>query len=129
MVHTIKLWNRLYLHNIKYKNVNFISYQIHIEFIPEITRVLHYLIYPVINTGVYSNGYFVVSLLWTNGSTQLKVTYMDGSYSPVYHVDSFIINISISVSIILEVRVLDVSYTVQNINVPMNEQMCITPPP
>ena len=45
------------------------------------------------------------------------------------HADSFIINIAIVSMHKLTARILDVSNAFQNKNVPINERVCISPPP
>ena len=64
-----------------------------------------------------------------NGISHIKDIYFDQSYSTLAHADSFIINIAIVDMNILTARILDVSNTFHNTNVPIYEKGCFSPPP
>ena len=53
----------------------------------------------------------------------------DQSYSPVARADSFRINIAIASMHRLKARILDVSISFQNKKNPINERVCVSPPP
>ena len=64
-----------------------------------------------------------------NGISQIEGIVFGKSYSTVEHADSLIINISIAAMHRLTARILDVSNTFQNKNVPIHEIFCFSPLP
>ena len=54
--------------------------------------------------------------------------WFDQYYSPVTHAEYFIINIPIVDMHRLTIRILDVSIEFQNMNVPIHERVCVSPP-
>ena len=62
-----------------------------------------------------------------NWISNIKGIDFDQSYIPVAHADSFRINISTSSMHRLTARILDISDTFQNTNVPIHEIVCVSP--
>ena len=109
--------------------MSLISAPIPIKSLPEGTKVLRSLIAPSSKEGDCSNAWKFVARHCANGSYQIKGIHFDQSYSPVAHVDSFRINISIADMHRLTARILDVSNEFQNTNVLIHERVCVSPPP
>ena len=100
-----------------------------IKYLPEGTKVSRSRIDPSIKEGDCSDERKFVSCHCAHWSSQIKCIDFNQSYIPVAHDDSFIINISIMAMHRLTVRILDVSNEFQNTNVPINERVCVSPPP
>ena len=113
----------------KNKNFSLLSAPILIKSLPERTKVLCSLIALSIEEGDCSDLWKFVTRHCANGSSQIKVIDFDQSYSPVVHADSLRINIDIGSMHRLTSRILDVSNEFQNKNVPINERVCVSPPP
>ena len=92
-----------------------------IKYPPEGTKVLHYLIVTIIKEGECSDVWKFVARHFENGSSQIKGIDFDQYYSPVAHANYFIIKISIAYMHIITARMLDVSDSFQNTNVPIHE--------
>ena len=63
-----------------------------------------------------------------NGSSHIQGFGFYQSCSPVSHIDSFRINVSIADIHILTSSILDVSNALRNTNVPIHERFCVGPP-
>ena len=59
----------------------------------------------------------------------IKGINFDQSYSPTAHADSFRINIVVEAMYRPTASILDVSNAFHNTNVPINEKVCVSPPP
>ena len=111
------------------KNASLLSAPIPIKSLPEGTKVLRLLNITIIKEGNCSDVWKSVACQCANGSSQIKGTDFDQSYSPVAHADSFRINIAIASMHSLTASILDISNAFQNKNVPIHERVCVSPPP
>ena len=74
-------------------------------------------------------GIFLVAQHCENGSFQIKSIGFYQSYSPVAQAGSFRINIDIADMHRLTARILYVSNAIHNTKFPINERVCVSPPP
>ena len=100
-----------------------------IKSLPEGTKCLRSLIAPSIKECDCSDAWKFVALHCANGSSHIKGVYFDQSSIPVVHADSFRIKFSIASMHRLTDRILDVSNSFHNTNVPIYEIVCVSPPP
>ena len=125
-----KFWKEaLFVKYEKNKHVSLVSPPIPIKYLPEGGKVLCSLIAPSIKECDCSDGWKFVLHHSENVSSRIKGIYYDQSYSPVARVDSFIINISIAAIHRLPSRILDVSNSFQDTNVPIHKIVCVIPLP
>ena len=113
----------------KNKNVSLLSDPIPIKSLPDGTKLLRSLIYPSIKEDKRSDAWKVVACNCENGSSHIQDINFDKSYSPVVHYDPSKINIAIVSMHIIIAMILDVINLFQNKNVPINEIVCVSPPP
>ena len=113
----------------KNKNVSILSDPIPIKYLPEGEKVLRSLIAPSIQECDCSDAWKFVALHCANGSSHIKGIDIDQSYIPVAHTESFRINIAIAYMHRLTAMILDVSNAFNNTNFPINERVCVIPPP
>ena len=113
------------------KNKNFILLlaPIPIKYLPEGKKILCSLISPSIKEGDCCDAWKFVAHHCSNGSSHIKGIDFDQLESLVAHAELFRINIAIASMHILTARILDISNTFQNTNVPINERVCVSPPP
>ena len=125
-----QLWKEaLFVQYYNNKNVSLLSAPTPIKYLPEGKKVLHSLIAPSIKEGDFSDAWKFVAHHCANGSYKIKSVYFYQSYIPVAHADSFKINIDITSTHRLTVRILDVSNAFQNTDVTIHEIFCVSPPP
>ena len=111
------------------KNVILLLSPIPIKYLPKGTEFLHSLIATSIKEGGCSDACKFVAHHCANGSSQIKVIYVDKYYSPVANAGSSRINIDITAMHILTASILDLSNAFQNKNDPIYEIICVIPPP
>ena len=92
-----------------------------IKHLPDATKVIHSIIYTVTKEVDFSYAWKLVSQHFTNGSFQKQGIGFDQYYIPLAHADLLRINIAIADMNIITARILYVSNTLQNKNVPINE--------
>ena len=92
-------------------------------------KVLCSLIAQIIKQSECSATWKIVAPPGATGSSKIKGIDFDHSYSPVAHGVSFKIDISIVDIHRLTSRILDVSNTSQNTNVPIYGRVCVSPTP
>ena len=109
----------------KKKNIILLSDPIPIKSLPEGTKLLCSLIDLSIKGCDCSNAWKFVASHCANGSSQIKGIDFDQYYSLVAHYDSFRINISIVAMHKITSRILDISNAFRNINIPINERVCV----
>ena len=112
----------------KNKNIGLLSAPIPIKSLPEGKQFLRSLISPSIKKNDCSDAWKFVARHCANRSSRIKGVDFDQSYIPVAHADSFRVNIYIAYMHRLTARILDVSNTFQNTNVPIHERFCVSPP-
>ena len=93
----------------KNKDISLLLDPILIKYVPEETKILHSLIYPIIKEGDYSDAWKYVAQHCENGGPQIQGIDFDQYYSPVAHDDSFRIDISTAAMHRLAASILDVS--------------------
>ena len=111
------------------KNISLLLAPIPIKSLPEGTKFLCSLIYPIIKEDECSDKWKIVARHYVNGSSQVKGIYFDQSYSPVKYSDSFIIKIYIVPMHIFTTRILDDSNAFQKKSFPIYERVCVITPP
>ena len=113
----------------KNKNFSLILDPKPIKYPLELTKILHSLIAPIIKEGNCYDAWKFVASHFENGSSHVQGIDFDWYYSLVEHDDSFRINIYITDMHRITDRILDGSDATQNINFPINERVCVSPPP
>ena len=125
-----QLWKEtLFVQYDKNTNISLLSDPIPINYLPEGKKFLCSLIDNSIKEGDCSYAWKFVARHCVNGSYKIKCIDLYQSYSPVAHADSFRINIAIEDMHIITSRIIYVSNASQNTNVPINERVCVSPPP
>ena len=125
-----QLWKEdLFVQYYKNKNTILLLAPTPIKYIPEGTKLLHELIATSIKGGNCSDAYKFVAPHCENGIYKIKGFDFDQSYSIVAHANLFRINIAIADMHRITDRFLDISNAFKNTNVPINERVCVSPPP
>ena len=111
------------------KNFSLLSAPTPIKYISKGRKFLCSLIDTNIKEGDCFDAWKFVARNFANGSVQIQSINVYQSYSPVPHVESFIINIAIVAMNISTARILDVINAFNNTNVTIHERVCVSPPP
>ena len=100
-----------------------------IKYLPEVAKFIRSLIAHSIKEGECYDAWNSFTRYCANGSYKIKGIDFDKSYSPVAHAESFRINIAIAAMHRLTFRILDISISFHNKNVPIHEIVCVITPP
>ena len=111
------------------KNISLLSASTPIKYLPDGKKVLRLLISKSIKEGNCCYAWIFVVYHCVNGSSQVQGIDFDHYYSPVAHAESFRINISVEAMHRFIGRVVYVSNSFHNTNVPVHGRVCVIPPP